>query len=319
MAALVAAIGPRELLAGMAALGWVLPVLLLAGLLKNALRALNWGIALDAEGLRLPFAALFRARVASQSVALLASMGSALADPAKSWLIQQHAPVARSIAPTMVEAVAYWFTSLVLVMLGMASAAFFAKAYWALAAAAAACLLLPVLSWLFWTRKSLLRPLSRLWRRRRGEGNRVASLLARAAEVELRVRSFRVRRPGALLLILAVAMVVQALTTAEVALVLAALDVWPGWAGALLVDGFARGSKSVSFFIPGRLGADEASSAGALLLLGLPAAAGVTLALARRAQTMAWAALGLLWLRFDAPARPAPAGRITEELESCKP
>lgn len=313
---MVRSIGPEQLVTGMAKLGWAVPALLLAGLVKHLLRALAWRMVLRAEGSQIPAMALFQARVASQSVALFASMGSAVADPVKSWLVRRHAPVEKTLAPTLVEAVAYWFTSVLTVTLGLGSALLLRGGEWTAPGIAALIGVLTGLSWLLWTPRSLIAPLSLALERRCGLNSRLGSILRRAATVEQSTRSFRARQSFTLLFILAMCLFVQAVTVAEVAIVLAQLGIWPGWLGILLIDGISRASKSASFFIPGRLGADEAASAAGLVLLGLPAAAGLTLSLARRVSTFAWSGLGLLWLRFDGPAsEPLPA-QILEEIKS---
>lgn len=314
---MVRSIGPEQLVASMAKLGWAVPALLLVGLVKNMLRALAWRMVLKAEGTTIPAMALFQARVASQSIALFASMGSAVADPVKSWLVRRHAPVEKTLAPTVVEALTYWFTSLLTVALGLGSALLLRGGQWTAPGIAALAGIVTGLSWLFWTRRSLLAPLSLALERRSGPNGRVASILRRAVAVEQSTRAIRARQSFTLFGIASLSLCVQALTTAEVAIVLAQLGAWPGWFGVLLVDGISRASKATSFFIPGRIGVDEAASAAGLLLVGLPAAIGLTLALARRVSGLAWAGLGLLWLRFDGPAFPAAsANEILKEMKS---
>ena len=101
---------------------------------------------------------------------------------------------------------------------------------------------------------------------------------------------------------------VQAAMLAEVWVVLSALGVAAAPVLVLAIEGASRLMKIMTFYIPGRLGADEAGGAGSFLLLGLNPAAGLTLALARRAQALVWVGMGFLWLaRGDTSEAPSPA------------
>jgi uncharacterized membrane protein YbhN (UPF0104 family) len=88
----------------------------------------------------------------------------------------------------------------------------------------------------------------------------------------------------------------------EVWLVLWAVGEPIGITAALAIETFARLSSVASFWIPGNIGALEASNAASVAMLGL--GGGGALALSRRVRAMLWALLGLLlYPRIDVNRR----------------
>jgi hypothetical protein len=95
---------------------------------------------------------------------------------------------------------------------------------------------------------------------------------------------------------------------AEVLIVLAAIGVKIGLLQLLATEGATRIAKILTFYIPGRVGADEASGAGSFVLFGMDGAAGLTLAIARRLQALVWVALGLAWWYVIGSRKPRKEG-----------
>jgi uncharacterized membrane protein YbhN (UPF0104 family) len=139
----------------------------------------------------------------------------------------------------------------------------------------------------------------------KGQDHQSCSWLHKAEEIERRIRSFRFRHPAAVRRMLCLGLLVQAVTAAEALTVMNALGIHIGLFALLAVEAANRLVKIVSFYIPGRVGADEGGAAGTFLLLGMDPAAGLTLALARRVQALFWAAMGLVWLSLGGSARSA--------------
>jgi hypothetical protein len=71
--------------------------------------------------------------------------------------------------------------------------------------------------------------------------------------------------------------------------------------------------KMASGWLPARIGADESGAAGAFLSFGLPAAAGVALALARRARDLLACLVGLTRLAW---VSRQTAGSVSPESEA---
>jgi hypothetical protein len=82
--------------------------------------------------------------------------------------------------------------------------------------------------------------------------------------------------------------------------------------------------KMAAGWMPARIGADESGAAGAFLSFGLPAASGLTLALARRTRDLLASFIGLAWLAWGHIVMTfrhrgnLPSLRCREETSKCK-
>lgn len=294
---IVAWIGPSILVRQFAALRWSLLLIFALGLVKHLLRTLAWKQALKAEGVDLGYRDLLRVRVGSQALAYLSSMGLLVSEPLKPWLLRKAVAIESTIPATMVEAGVYWFTSLFVTTVGFFVALhmmadqqntlLFAIVW--LATFCAALLLL-------FMRSPLLPKLERLIRRRSAPRPRWLAALGKAGEMEAQMRSFRLRHVRVTIIILGLNILVQVAMFTEVWVTLSAIGVAIGVFQIAAIEAASRMVKMVSFYLPGRLGADEAGAAGSFMLLGLDPAAGLTLAIVRRVQGLFWAAFGLTWL-----------------------
>lgn len=300
-------VGVGALTSMLAALRWAIPALLVLGGLKHIFRVRAWQLSLRAEGIEVPFLSLFRARIGAQALAYLASMGGILSEPLKPWLLRKHVAAGKSIAPTIVEAFVYWVTALTVIAAGVLAAAPWVgddattRVVTIGTAVAAALVAVGLLK-----RGALLGALERRAGKTRGRVSTWRQKLRQAAEVEDQIRSFRIRHPRTVRRIAVLNFGVQAAMLAEVWVVVSTLGVAVTPALVLAIEGASRLVKIMTFYIPGRIGADEAGGAASFLLLGLSPAAGLTLALARRAQALLWAGMGFVWL-MPSDSSPAPA------------
>lgn len=313
LAGVVAWVGVDAIIAQVNRLRWVLPVVVATGLLKHLLRTAAWKLALEAENVDLGFGVLLKARVASQAFAYLSGMGLLVSEPLRPWMLRKSVSVESSIAASLVESVIYWLTSTFVTTVGISVAIHIVAggqdtvlliAVWLAVFSA-------LLGFLMWTRP-LLPTLTRLFRGRLRSSPRLNSALQSASDTEAKIRSFRRRHPSMTIAVLGTDVLVQVVMFAEVWVVLYALGL-PGTIMQLAaIEAGSRTVKMLSFYMPGRLGADEAGAAGAFALLGLDPATGVGLAIAKRVQGLVWAAVGLVWLggaraasKFERPASPA--------------
>jgi hypothetical protein len=88
------------------------------------------------------------------------------------------------------------------------------------------------------------------------------------------------------------------LLAAEIAIVFHALGVSGRWDDALVFEGASKFIGAAFFFVPGQLGAQEGVYSVLAAALGAPAAAGLTLALARRIRGVIVAFAGLTVIRI---------------------
>jgi uncharacterized membrane protein YbhN (UPF0104 family) len=99
-------------------------------------------------------------------------------------------------------------------------------------------------------------------------------------------------RPGRLAAVLAVELAGHGLLALEIKVVLDALGFHAGLATAFIVEGAVKCIGTIFFFVPGQLGVSEGVYAVLLPAVGLPAAAGVTIALVRRARALVVGTIG---------------------------
>jgi len=100
--------------------------------------------------------------------------------------------------------------------------------------------------------------------------------------------------PRRLAAVLAVEFAGHALLALEIAVALDALGLHAGVFLAFVIEGAVKCIGALFFFVPGQVGIAEGVYAVLLPVLGLPAAAGVTIALIRRVRALAVGAAGLL-------------------------
>jgi uncharacterized protein (TIRG00374 family) len=290
-------IGPNTLLEQLARLGWALPILIGMGLVKHVIRTIAWQKALQADDVRLDFRRLLKVRIASQSVAYFSSMGGVVGDPLKCWLLRKRVGIDATIPATFAEAAVYWLSSLSVATIGACVGIALLVNKEATVSLWLTCLTTSgALFFLLFTRTPWLPKLTVLVRRRNTLPTRWLNQLDKAGEFENRIRSFRVRRPVTTVLAFGLDLLVQITMIAEVWIIFAAVGMRPDLAHLFAIEAGSRLVKVATFYVPGRLGADEAGSVASFMALGLDPSTGLTLALARRLQGLVWAAVGMYWL-----------------------
>jgi hypothetical protein len=123
-----------------------------------------------------------------------------------------------------------------------------------------------------------------------GAASRIA---ARLAPGERGLVGFLSERRRRLFEVIAAEACCHLLLAAEIAVVFRSLAVSGRWADPLVFEGAAKFVSAVFFFVPGQVGAQEGVYTFLATALGLPAAAGLTLALARRIRAIIIGAAGM--------------------------
>jgi len=296
-------VGMRDIAAQLVNLSLVLPIVLLAGLVRLLLQTRAWKIGLKAEGIDLPQSRLLAVRLASQAAGYLAALGPVVSEPAKLVLLRNQVGMGAAASATFFETGTYWFTSAILGLAGTCAAAFLISndaAVWAAAGVFGVALVLLT------GRRSLLSPVVRLF------GSRAPKWLRSGESAELRIRSFRDRHTRAARSILVLDSIAQIVTLAEVGSVLWAVGMRPSVLDVLVVEAAGRMVKVLGAWIPGRIGADEGGAAASFALLGFPAAAGLMLALARRIRDVIWCGVGIVWAAASNTDQPRVSPVVSE-------
>jgi hypothetical protein len=128
-----------------------------------------------------------------------------------------------------------------------------------------------------------------------GPEHAIAVFLARVAEAERMLVSVLHDDSRRLAAVLAVELAGHGLLALEIVIMLGALALPGGLRTALILEGAVKCIGTLFFFVPGQIGVSEGIYALLLPLVGLPAAAGVTIALLRRARALIIGAAGLFF------------------------
>jgi hypothetical protein len=295
---LVVALGPREILAILSRIGWgFLPIAgMCAGL--QALRA--WALCLcSPRPGAIAYADAVAVRISGEAVQFLTSTGPFLAEPAKALLLGRRGLTkTEGFAATIAEYLAYNFVAAA--MLGGAMAYLLARVDLgpALRGGAAALLIFAVVFLVV----AVVAIAGRIYL--------IGGVMARLATIEafgrrVKVEAQAVRRmenlllgvlrerPGRFARVLLVDLAAHAVFVLELWWILRMIGVEAGFGRALVLESASKFAGLVFFFVPGQLGASEGVNAVLFQVLGLTAAAGVAVALARRIRGLLAAGAGL--------------------------
>lgn len=299
-------------------LGWSLILILALSGIKYVIRSFAWAAAFFPEE-RQSWRELFGYRLAGEALNYLSVAGPLLGEPAKAAMLRgiRFAP---ALASTLLETTVTGMAAILVTVVGMASLVLMhGPAKMLRYASFTAIVVLPALglgllyvlkhrlSFLTWP-WCRLRPIPWLSSPKLGEN---------LAMIEARMKRLSAERPVALWLIFLFGFVTQALALLEIYAVIIPLGITPHFSTVLVMEAFTKLVKALFFFVPARIGADEGSTAGVFVLLGLSPAAGVTLALARRLRAIIWSGVGLVFLLFQSmKLGPIQSGAGAQSLQT---
>lgn len=292
-------VGLHAVVKELAAVRGAIAIIVALSLVRLILQTRSWSIALRLDGFHFSTGELMLVRLASQGMGYLTVLGPVASEPMKIRLLRQQGRSPTSA--TLVDTGVYWFTSGLVGISGCVAACVL-LAHNPKAIASAGMLASILIAGLFTISrpKSLLVPL--------GEqlGARCPQWLRKAGRMESAIRNFARRDRSAIRHMFLLDFGCQVLLAAEVATVFYFLTL-PWHAGIILgLEAATRMVKMVSGWLPARIGADESGAAAAFLSFGLPAAAGLALALARRTRDLLACLVGMTWLAWVSRRTPDP-------------
>lgn len=317
---LIHSVGWKALIADVRRFGWLLLMVLLLSGMKYAISATAWSAAFFSEE-RQSWRSLFGCRVAGEAINYLSAGGPLLGEPVKASLLRgiRFLPgLTSAVLESSVNTVAATLvtvTGLGLLVIGYApgGAVLYASEF----AIALLLILVSGFAVVLWRRPPLLKALGSAlarvaWMRR-------TNVQQKLAQFEERLYRLSSERPAALLWVFLLSLAAQGLALLEVAVVLSALGISPEISTVLIIEALTKLAKSMFFFVPTRIGADEGSSAGVFVLLGLAPGAGILLALARRLRAVFWSGVGLAFL-YGYGQKRAPRNEAGSKTEvRCNP
>jgi Lysylphosphatidylglycerol synthase TM region len=273
-------------------------VVCLMGGLRGLIRAAAWRLCLDKEH-RATLGSVFSAYLSGDAIGNVTPFGLLISEPSKIALLRPRIDVEASIAALAVENLFYSLTVVMVLIAGTAALLVSFEVSQlvklvSLGTAAFAAALACIAAWIVSTRRRVVSGAVE-WMIRRGIGtpywSRHLPSIRRTGDL---IFGFVTRRRRAVLPLLALELCYQTI---------AVLETWyaidlitgarPGALTAFVLE-YVNRSITVAFqFVPMWLGVDEAGTSLATNALGLGSAAGVSLALVRKARIVIWTAIGL--------------------------
>ena len=279
-------VGVETVLHGFERLGVGFLIVLALGGVRHGLRALAWTLCF--EGRPPAAATAFGLYVAGDAIGNVTPFGLLASEPSKILLLKGRADLGRASAALALENLFYAAAIVAMLITGTAAllwlfpvttgvrtASLLAAALAALAAAAAAYMVV--------TR--------RRWFSASISAARINPAAVRA--VEDQVFGFAAAHRSRLVPIALLELGYQAAAVAEIWIVLRAIGAPSSVAAAFVLECVNRVVTVAFQFVPMWIGVDEAGTGLMTTVLGTGAAAGVTLALVRKARIVVWTAVGL--------------------------
>src|SRR5258708_2150063 len=199
-------------------------------------------------------------RLAAESMGYLTFLGAVLSEPLKIKLL--GTPTESTIKATFLDSGVYWFTSVLVAIIGCPCAASLATHGAHFAGTALAITLLSFVLFLIARTKPILSSVVRVL------GRRCPSWLAHGEALERSIRNYRRQQRALVRRMFWIDVACQLLTVSEVAVVLWSLRMPIHLVTVLAIEGITRALKMLSGWIPARLGADEGGAMSALLAAG---------------------------------------------------
>ena len=294
----LAHVGFASIVEQLKALRIALPIVLGLSLLRLFLQSVTWSASLEGEQVSVAIPKLAAVRLAGQSMGYLTVLGPVISEPMKIKLLGTSTEP--TVTATFLDNGVYWFTSALILIVGIVSLPFIAvhgAAYHLIPAILALALMVSVITRRNPILSGLVRKLSK----------KTPSWLVRAERFESSIRRYRVNQPGLVRRMFWIDVTCQALIASEVVIVLWSLHLPIHLFTILGIEGVTRGLKMLSGWIPARLGSDEGGAISAFALTGLSPVLGLALALTRRVRDLVWALVGIIWLAWNSRPSKRPA------------
>jgi hypothetical protein len=290
-------VGVTALLDAVGRVGWGLAAIFAIGGLRFVLRSQCWRWCLP-RGVRLDYPHAFSAFLAGDAVGNVTPLGLLASEPTKVLLTRHHLATMDSLASLTLENILYTFSVMAMLAFGLSLMLVMVPLPAAVQGSALAGLL--AIGVIAITAFTILRaPVD-------ATGHSRVSWRGRLVRLRGELSRFAVERPARLAQVFLLHVCFHVLAVLETFLTLEWLlgEQSPTAVQAILFETVNRLTIVLFKFVPFRIGIDEATSGAAASLFAVTAAAGVALALIRKARVLFWSAIGLLLLVMH-PASPA--------------
>jgi hypothetical protein len=293
--------GPGEIWADVSKIGWGFAAILALGGLRFVVRALAWTLCFEPPH-RLGFRHAFAAYLIGDSAGNVVPLGIVVSEPTKVALVRERVPLVAALSAIAVENIFYIVSVALFISCGAAALLLEFPLPKALRLSSfgiiAGALLLLALAFYALGRqlRFLTAALDRLAARGIGRGGH-ARRREKVAAFEDRLYGFYERRRSRFLPIALCEAAFHLLGVAEAYLTIWLISpVGPTLLSAFLFESVNRVITVVFKVIPLRAGVDEMGTGQLARLLAFGEAAGVTLAVVRKARTLFWMTVGVAFL-----------------------
>ncbi|MCU1386100.1 MAG: putative rane protein [Acidobacteria bacterium] len=305
----IRAAGAAGVLAGISRIGWWFSAICALGGVRFLMRGVAWRMCFD-DAHRLPLSAAFRAAVVGDALGNVTPFGVLISEPSKIALVRPRVGAAAAISTVTTENLFYIASVIIVFVCGTAALllAFdvgdtLRRTAYLTVGAAVACAVM--MMWLLVRRvriASVMLAAVESWPRLH---RAIGVSRAGVADVENQVFGFTARHPGRVPVILGLEAGYHVAGVAEIWLTLTLITGLPVGLITAFVLEFVNRAITIAFqFVPMWLGVDEAGTGAVATALHLGGAAGVGLALVRKARVAVWTAVGLALFLMSRSSRP---------------
>jgi Lysylphosphatidylglycerol synthase TM region len=293
--------GPESVWKQAQEIGWGLILIIILGGFSQLIRTCAWRQALTCDIRRLTWSRSLGAQLASDAMGQLGFAGKLLGEGIKVSLLSPAVPLASGISSCAIDGGMHLLTASVVAVLGicMALLHFPLSGHWRVYAVLLAALLIALVvlaAVAVASRWRLMGNAARVIGRLPQLHNWIIGKEPIIDSAEHNLLAFRSEAPTAFWASLIFSFLWHALAILEVYLILGFLRARVALVGALALEGLTKVINLMGALNPGNLGTYEGGNMLIANMFGVPATAGLTLALCRRARSIFWAGVGAIWL-----------------------
>lgn len=294
-------VGVQPIFDALARIGFGFFLVLLMSGVRHSLRTLAMSEAIPPEHRRFHFFQALSARLGGEAISFLTFTGPLLGEATKVALLRKRVPVVSGVSALVVDNLLYNLSVAIFILSGacvmlIAYPLPVFVSYALIGIAACAMLSLLVVAYAVNRRMmpltSLINMLARLGLNRR----MLVSRRKQVRRLETDVYDFYRERRGAFYLMFLLNFLSHAASVGEVYLTLYLLGFHPRFASAYVIESLTKVINFVFGFVPATIGVYEGGTELILRTLGFVSAAGVTLAIVRKASSVMWTGIGLMIL-----------------------
>lgn len=301
LAWLIVRTGTGTIIGHVRAVGWGMVLILALGGISHLLRSWAWRLTFRSDIGGISSARTFALRLISEAIGTFGLAGQVVGDSMRISLLGPVVPIADRISSVALDRGLYMATAAVVSVTGILASVLLLPlpATWrdyALVFAASLAILLILTFVSFGRRWRILSGATHAIQRLPGIRKWLSGKLAVIESAEENLLTFHSQAPRSFWVALLLYMSSQVLAIAEVYLLLRFMGVRITFVGALVIEAFTKLISVVGALNPGNIGTFEGGNLLLARLLGFTAAAGLTLALCRRARVLFWAGIGGLYL-----------------------